>query len=174
MTAAPDTNEDAEDFDNFFHPDHAKADIAVRSGIRPQGRSGAGTNPGTLPVPPRLGLLATLSGDQFDVVARSAQLHFVEPGQYVFRQGDAGDRFFVLMEGQVEIIKGTESVATLGPGSFFGEGSLLTGNPRSADVRTTVQTALWSIDRVAFETALGTTLLDNPETAAEIQRRMSL
>jgi CRP-like cAMP-binding protein len=154
-----------EDFDDFFGPEHANPDAAAISAEN-------GIVDGDLPVPPRLGLLKSLTVEQFDLVARAAKLQFTDDGHVVFHQGDEGDRFFILMEGMVEVIKDGAVVACLEPGSFFGEASLLTGEPRSADVRSVGKAVLWSVDRHAFEAAVGRTLLNDPAAVEEIQRRM--
>jgi CRP-like cAMP-binding protein len=66
----------------------------------------------------------------------------------VVRQGDEGDSLFVVAEGRVEVSVhapggGPErSLATLGPGDYFGEMSLLTGAPRSATIRAVEETRL--------------------------------
>lgn len=155
-----------EDFDDFFGPEHSSPDAAAVAAEN-------GIVDGHLPVPPRLGLLKTLSVDQFDLVARAAKLQFTDDGHVVFRQGDTGDRFFILMEGQVDVIKDGSVVARLEPGSFFGEASLLTGQPRSADVCSVGKAVLWSVDRHAFEAAVGISLLNDPHAVEEIQRRMA-
>ncbi len=53
----------------------------------------------------------------------------------IVRQGDAGQELFVIVEGEVSVQVDGEEVARLGPGGFFGEMSLLTGEPRAATVR---------------------------------------
>jgi CRP-like cAMP-binding protein len=57
-------------------------------------------------------------------------------GQTVVRQGQAGDSMFVVCHGRVRVMVGESGaeVATTGPGGYFGEMSLLTGDPRSATV----------------------------------------
>lgn len=62
------------------------------------------------------------------------------PGEVIFRQGDAGDSIYKLIDGEVEVVReqeGKETVlARLGPGEFFGEAALLTDAPRNATIRT--------------------------------------
>jgi CRP/FNR family cyclic AMP-dependent transcriptional regulator len=63
-----------------------------------------------------------------------------KPGQVIIREGERGDLFYVITEGEVEIIirdaDGSDVVLhQAGPGDFFGELSMLTKEPRSARVR---------------------------------------
>ncbi|HEU4407964.1 MAG TPA: FAD-dependent oxidoreductase [Polyangiaceae bacterium] len=50
--------------------------------------------------------------------------HF-EPGELVFCEGDAADSLYILLEGKAEVVRGSEVVAELGPGEYFGEMALL-------------------------------------------------
>jgi NADH:ubiquinone reductase (H+-translocating) len=67
-----------------------------------------------------------------------AQAHY-EPGELVFEEGDSGDSLYMIISGQVEILKrfGAEqqTVRLLGPGEYFGEMALLGRHPRSAGAR---------------------------------------
>jgi len=61
-------------------------------------------------------------------------------GAYLFQEGDAGDEMYVVLEGRARISKfipggGEEALAILERGDFFGEMSLIDGEPRSADAR---------------------------------------
>jgi len=123
-------------------------------------------------VPPRLGLLATLSSAEFDVVARSAKLNFFEAGKVVFHQGDDADRFFILVDGSVEIQRDGQLLATLEPGSFFGESALMIGGKRSATVSTVAESALWSVGYLAFEQVVSGHLMANDEARDEVQARL--
>jgi CRP-like cAMP-binding protein len=56
-------------------------------------------------------------------------------GARVVREGDVGDTFYVILEGQAKVVSGSGRVVNrLRPGDFFGEISLLDGGPRTASV----------------------------------------
>lgn len=76
-------------------------------------------------------------------------------GQEIFREGDKGDSFFLIIEGKVRIIKqlandNTEEVAVLQSGDYFGEMSLLDGEPRSASVEAMEDSKLLEIKNSQF------------------------
>jgi CRP-like cAMP-binding protein len=53
-------------------------------------------------------------------------------GKMIFKEGDPGDEFFVVVRGQVEIRSGDRRFETLGPDGIFGEMALIDDSPRSA------------------------------------------
>lgn len=133
----------------------------------------AGISPTPRMVPPRLGLLAELADDEFDLVARAAKLTFQPQGTVVFRQGDEADRFFILVDGGVEIERDGEVLATLGAGAFFGESALLVRGRRSATVTTVADSSLWSVSYAAFDGAMSHHLLADEQAGAEAERRIA-
>ncbi len=84
-------------------------------------------------------LFHTLRPDELrSLAARLRKVSFA-PGESVLREGDEGDSLFMVTGGHVRVLLSrgpalSEHIATLGPGQFFGEMSLLTGEPRSATV----------------------------------------
>lgn len=77
------------------------------------------------------------------------------PGDLVFRQGDPGRGLFVVLEGEVEVVRetpeGEERLATFGAGQGFGELALIDDLPRSATARVLAPTTLLILYRTHFE-----------------------
>jgi len=77
------------------------------------------------------------------------------PAEEVFRTGEPGDGMYFIQRGNVEIVAADGTVlATLGPGSFFGETALLTARPRNATARAADYGDVFMLKRDAFEHVL--------------------
>ena len=81
------------------------------------------------------------------------------PGQMIMREGERGEYFHVVVRGQVEfLVQNADGRAvildTAGPGGFFGELSMVTGEPGAARVRAVDQVTTLALDRAAFFTFL--------------------
>ncbi len=82
-----------------------------------------------------------------------------QEGTFVFKEGDMGDKLYLILEGKVRISRnlagmGEEALAILGPGEAFGEMSLIDDTPRSADAHVHESTRLLVITRESFEDLL--------------------
>jgi MFS family permease len=78
----------------------------------------------------------------------------VPAGEVILRQGDPGDRFYVIGEGEVEIALDGGPPKTLGRGAYFGEIALLRDVPRTATVTTRTEVELYVLERDVFIAAV--------------------
>ncbi|HYM90852.1 MAG TPA: cyclic nucleotide-binding domain-containing protein, partial [bacterium] len=81
-----------------------------------------------------LALFADLTRPQLQAVAHTFEEEWFTEGQRILRQGFTGSNFYVILEGEAVIRINGETRATLGRGEFFGEVSVLLGEPPTADV----------------------------------------
>ena len=81
----------------------------------------------------------------------SVSREHLHTGEKVFDQGDFGDKVFVVVSGEADVLRDGQSVATLKAGDVFGEMALIADHPRSAEVRAKTPLDLISISRDAFE-----------------------
>jgi CRP-like cAMP-binding protein len=86
-----------------------------------------------------LTLFADLTRPQLEQVAHKMTEESFPVGQRVLRQGFTGTGFYVILDGEVAIKRDGQQIATLAKGDFFGEMSILLGEPPVADVVTTRQ-----------------------------------
>ena len=68
-------------------------------------------------------------------------------GEVVIHQGEMGDFFYVVDQGEVEVIKHGEHISEIGERGYFGELALIYGQPRAATVKAKTCCKLWAIDR---------------------------
>jgi CRP-like cAMP-binding protein len=114
-------------------------------------------------------LFGGVAGEDLAAVAdRAVEVDF--PADHVIaRQGEIGTGFFVIVEGEVRVVRDGRELARLGPGEFFGELSVIDGLPRVAQVLTTTQTRCLALASWEFERLL----LDHPTIGLAILRGLS-
>ena len=102
----------------------------------------------------RVGIFQLLSPLVINEVAKLLQPRDVPAATVVVREGDTGDALYLIESGTLVVETdaggGARPVARLGPGEFFGETALLTGEPRSATVRAESASRLWVLPAQDF------------------------
>jgi CRP-like cAMP-binding protein len=83
-------------------------------------------------------------------IAGSMKQHRYEPGRAIVSEGEGGVGFFVISEGTATVSVGGQEVATLGPGSSFGEVALVSEAKRTATVTAESELSCWSLTSWAF------------------------
>ncbi|XP_018644192.1 camp-dependent protein kinase type I-beta regulatory subunit, putative [Schistosoma mansoni] len=75
-------------------------------------------------------------------------------GDVIIQQGDEGDNFYIIDQGEVDIFLNNEYSSTIGEGGSFGELALIYGTPRAATVKAKTEVKLWGIDRDSYRRIL--------------------
>jgi CRP/FNR family transcriptional regulator, cyclic AMP receptor protein len=83
-----------------------------------------------------------------------AEMRAVDAGTEILREGEIGEEFFLVAQGDVTVERRGHAVAQLGPGSFFGELALFDDAPRNASVSAVGPTACAVFTRARFVDAL--------------------
>jgi putative ABC transport system ATP-binding protein len=73
------------------------------------------------------------------------------PDAIIIRQGEPGDKFYLVRRGEVRVIKDGQPRLVLGKGEFFGDRALVTGEPRNATVQAVGEVELYTVGRDTFE-----------------------
>jgi small-conductance mechanosensitive channel/CRP-like cAMP-binding protein len=127
----------------------------------------------------RVDVLTPLPSAAREAMAKAARVHRYSKGETILRRGDEGNSMFIVYQGPVSVRvqdeHGSQEVARLGAGEFFGEMALLTGERRRADVVAGADVVAVEITKDALERFLR----DHPELADAIsgkvmQRRETL
>ncbi len=91
--------------------------------------------------------------------ANSMKLEIYPSGALVIREGDVGDKFYLIRQGQAEVFSGQgearKSLASLGPGDFFGELALLKDVPRAASVVAEGKLEVYTLSKDKFIELVG-------------------
>jgi CRP/FNR family transcriptional regulator, cyclic AMP receptor protein len=85
----------------------------------------------------RVPLFSSASKAELAEIASIADEIDLPEGKTLITEGDTGREFFVLVEGTAEVTRGGRKIASIGPGDFFGEISLIAKTPRNATIATT-------------------------------------
>ena len=114
-------------------------------------------------------LFAGLSKKELGAVSSLATRLDVAVGKELTKQGEIGNEFVIVLDGEVDVLIDGEVVATRGPGDYFGEIALLGERPRTATVVAKTAVAIEVIGRREFRALVG----DQPGIEAQLQTAMA-
>jgi len=106
-------------------------------------------------------LFSACTAGQLKTIRRQVEEVTIAAGRVLVEEGTVGREFFFIIDGTATVRKGGRKVATLGPGQYFGELSLLDRQPRSATVTADTDMTLLVLDQRRFNG-----LLDDMPTLA--------
>jgi CRP-like cAMP-binding protein len=119
-------------------------------------------------------LFSTLDASARQQLAAAPHHHLFAAGESIVRQGAAGDSMFVVLKGNVRVLlePSGQEVAIIPAGGFFGEMSMLTGEPRTATVRAINDATLLEISAAEFRqlAVANPSLLDHVSTVVGMRR----
>ena len=111
-------------------------------------------------------------------VADALEVRYFQPNERIIQQGDEGDRFFIIEEGEGKVLLANEdgheeAVMDLHPRDYFGEIALITLEPRKASVVAETAMKTVSLDKQSFDRVIGSVVeilkrnMSNYDRAAE-------
>ncbi len=113
-----------------------------------------------------------LSREEIVYFLMMSETIYLKPGEIILTEGEASDdKAYVIQSGSVEVIRGGEITAILGPGQLCGEIALITNEPRTATIRIKEPSELLVLNRDEFLLLIKNSDKQN-EIRAEIMRRI--
>jgi uncharacterized protein YhbP (UPF0306 family) len=118
-----------------------------------------------------------LPRQEIDAITAQLQTVEYESGATIVRQGAPADKFFIIVEGDVAILrddgKGEVLIAKLGRGQFFGEIAILQNTPRTATARAASPVTLLTMDRSVLHSLIAQSLSTTQDFDRVIQERLT-
>lgn len=118
----------------------------------------------------------TIPEYQMETVSAHMNTVRYDPDEVVVRQGTPADKFFIIADGEVVVLREddgvTREVARLGPGQFFGETAILRDAPRNATVQAVRATTLLMMDRETFRDLVTQSFATSSDFDRVIQQRL--
>jgi uncharacterized protein YhbP (UPF0306 family) len=117
-------------------------------------------------------VITNLPREAVDTVIASLQQSAVPAGELIARQGTPADKFFILVEGEAEVLRDERSIESLGPGQLFGEVAIRRDQPRSVTVRAKTDTKLLAVERSTFREMMARSMEITPDFDQVIRARL--
>merc|ERR1719495_1476444 len=112
----------------------------------------------------------TERSDIFDAMFPSNAI----PGEVIIKQGNEGDNFYIIDQGEVDVYVNGEKVISIGEGGSFGELALIYGTPRAATVKASSDVKLWGIDRDSYRRILMGSTIRKRKMYEELLAKVSI
>jgi CRP/FNR family transcriptional regulator, cyclic AMP receptor protein len=117
-------------------------------------------------------IFAKTSNESLASLLKAAIQKTVPAGTKIVEKGQSGLGFYLILDGKADVMAGSKKLAEFGPGSFFGELSVIDGAPRTADVVARAETTCLVVSQWAMRSLITT----HPEIALsmleELARRL--
>lgn len=115
-----------------------------------------------------------LTPEERERIAQQASIEDFGENEFIVKQGEPGDSLYIILNGTCEVLhhaaqRPARHLATIYRGDFFGEMSLLTGEPRNASVRVTEDTTAIRVDKETFSSIV----MANPSICDQIGKKVS-
>lgn len=103
-------------------------------------------------------------------IADQMEVRDFKKGEFLIRQNEVGEEFFILGSGEVEVLidkgNGPQAIRSLEAGSAFGERALLSGEPRSASIQALADSKAYVLSKVNFDAAIK----ESPDFRTQMQK----
>ncbi len=110
----------------------------------------------------KVDILSTIDSYELTQISDALKGNVYKKGEYIIKEGESGDVFYILEEGEaiatktLEAGKAAQEIKRYGPGEYFGERALIKGEPRYANIEVVSDTCkIISLDRNSFKRLLG-------------------
>jgi cAMP-dependent protein kinase regulator len=105
-----------------------------------------------IPLIKKTGLFSKLSSKEFKFLLENVEIETYSRGKYIFKQGEIGDKFYILLSGFAEVIKNNQVISIYEKGSFFGELALINRDRiRRASIRAKSKLLVMSMARECYK-----------------------
>mmetsp|Transcript_18344 Transcript_18344/g.36525 ORF Transcript_18344/g.36525 Transcript_18344/m.36525 type:complete len:801 (+) Transcript_18344:141-2543(+) len=119
-------------------------------------------------------IFTNLSDVERKLLINAMQPETVKAGNVIINQGDVGDFFYVLAEGNIKFVVNGSDVSSATSGASFGELALLYDSPRAASCVAVSDCQLWKVDQKTFRYMLANSTATNQKGILQVLRKVEL
>ena len=97
-----------------------------------------------------------LGDSDLNMIAEKVQMEYFPADHIIFKEGDSGEKMYVIKRGQVQVIRENTILAVLKENNFFGEMALVSDEPRNATIKTVTDLEVLTLNQYDFKRLLET------------------